>query len=168
MAAFVVLGALLVYDAVRIQDTRILLRMVRATRLVDVAASIDRVRAINPVIAIAGREAGGSGATLELPDGYSSLLAVEPDYFVGKATPTVNMDLMGAFLGGRVREVAFGPVLSAADAAAIESDPKAIALPMNVWALPGDANSPVVRMYTDPARLHVYVVPSGRFRGEAK
>lgn len=165
IVTYVVLAALLIVDIVQIERTNILVRQVRAHRLVDVAASIDRARAVFPVIAVAALEAGGDSAVLELPNGHETLLARRRDKFNGRKTYGLDMKLIGPFLGERIRETPYGAVLSSEDARAIESDPGVVSLPMDVWALPSADGAAAVRLYTDPTRIRVYIAPVGMFEG---
>lgn len=131
---------------------------VRAHRLVDVAASIGRARGVNPIIATAAVESGGEGVTLELPTGFGELLAREPDTFTRGVIPTINKGLIDPFLGGRVDEVEYDPVLTWTQTAALDSDPGLVEYPMDLWALPSPSGSPAVRLYTDPTRMRIYIL----------
>jgi len=166
--ALAVLTAVLMYDSFHMTKAGLQVVPIRAHRLVDVAASIGRERGVNPIIAVASREAGGERVVLELPVGYSALLARKPDSFTGRVTATLDKGLLDPFIGGRVREAEYDPILDAATAASLESGRDTIRLPMDVWALPAKAGVTRARLYTDPARLRIYVVPLGTFGGDVQ
>ena len=160
-AGYAIVCVVLLADIAHLGELRATPRIISAQRLVDVAAGIGRARAVNAVVATAAREAGGATVTLEVPEGHRELLAREADEFNGRATATLNTALMAPFIGGRVAVVAYDPVLDQATAAAIEADSASIALPMDVWLVQGTGSAATVRLYTDPARLHLYVLPPG-------
>lgn len=155
------LTVFLVIDIVTLPETRITVRWVRAHTLAEVAASIDRARAVNPVIAVAARRAGGDDTILELPENHRDLLAREPDRFHDRVTATLDRNLMLPFIGGRVEVASYDPVVSAEEAASVEEDSRSVELPMEVWALDVRGGTERVRLYTDPERLRVYLVPVG-------
>lgn len=156
-AALVLLSALLLIDVARAGTPRVYPARKQARTLLEIAELSGRVRAINPVIAIAAKEAGGPNTYLDVSEDYADLLSITPDNFNGKPTSTLNVGLMAPFIGGHVRKVDYDPILSQAKADQIESDPRAISLPRDVWALPGEREAQAVRVYTNPARTHIYV-----------
>ncbi len=168
LVVYAALAALLVYDIANPTDSGYQVIPVKAHRLVDVTASIGRARGVNPIIAVAARESGGSKTTLELPPGFGELLAREPDTFTRGVVPTINKGLIDPFLGGRVREADYDPVLDAAQAAAVDSDPASVELPMDVWFVSDTEGAQVVRLYTDPTRMRIYILPEGYAEGAGR
>lgn len=166
--AYLGLAALLATDLADFRHSGFQVEPMRAHRLVDVSAGIGRARGVNPIIAVAGRGVGGDDAELQLPVGCESLLARKQDSFTGKTVATINGGLISPFLGGRIRRVGYDAVLDSAAAASIESDPRVERLPMDVWALRTADATQTARLYTDPDRMHIYVVPAGHFRGAAR
>ncbi|MDP2182286.1 MAG: hypothetical protein Q8K99_06930 [Actinomycetota bacterium] len=158
---YVLLAGLLLIDVARAGTPRIYPPRKRAQTLLEIAEQSGRVRAINPVIAIAAREVGRPDVYLEIPEDYADLLAITPDNFDGKPTSTLNSGLMAPFIGGRVRKVPYDPVLSQAKTARLEADPTAITLPRDVWAVAGADDAAVVRLYVDTTRTRVYIAPIG-------
>ncbi|MBN2822709.1 MAG: hypothetical protein JXR33_05895 [Coriobacteriia bacterium] len=156
--AVLALSALLLFDSVFGDAADAFPQPMRATSIAEVAGAGSRARMINPVIASAVRDAAGDGALLEIPEGYQELLAVEPDVFGGKPQPTLDAALISPFLGGRVQVTSYDPVLSAAATRIVQSDPELIVLPRDVSALPVEDDDAVLRVYTDPTRIYVYIM----------
>jgi len=159
--AYALLSGLLLIDVMRFGEPRIYPPRKRAQSVFEIADQSGRVRAINPIIARGARMAGDPDVVLEVPEGYADLLAITPDNFAGRPVPTLNAGLMVPFIGGRVREAAYDPILSETQSTEIEDSPDAAALPRDVWVLTGFDDASVVRLYTDSQRMRVYVVPSG-------
>ncbi|MBN2848084.1 MAG: hypothetical protein JXP72_06500 [Coriobacteriia bacterium] len=165
LAAFAVLVVPLAMDVARHGALQPAPAPFVAQSLEEVAARIGRVRAINPIIVSAARAAVGDRATLQLPTEYRTLLALETDEFEGEQTITLNPGLMAPFIAGRVKTVAYDPILPREVAAAIERHERSVGFPMDVWALPGPAGAGLTaepaRLYTDPTRTRVYVLGPG-------
>lgn len=167
-AACVLLAGLLLIDVARAGTPRVYPPRKRAQTLLQIAEQSGRVRAINPVIALAAREAGGPDVRLEIPEDYADLLAITPDNFNGKPTSTLNSGLMAPFIGGRVTKVAYDPVLSETQAKGFEAAPTTLALPRDVFAIAGAGDASVVRLYVDPTRTRVYIAPADLAREVAE
>ncbi|MBE0477424.1 MAG: hypothetical protein IBX62_10035 [Coriobacteriia bacterium] len=123
---------------------------------------------MNPIIAVASSEAVGPEARLKLPVEHKELLARPADTFTGRTTATLNLGLIDPFLGGRVRVEDYDAVLTSAEVKALRADPRLVGLPMDVWALRAVGRGPVVRLYTDTARMGIFIVPDGELPGEGR
>ena len=166
--AYVGLAVFLLVDLMQPMKSGLQVAPFSAHRVADVAAGIGRARGVNAVIAVAAGEAAGDEVVLELPAGYRELLNRTPDSFTGRITATLDVGLLGPFIGGRVREADYDPILSSEAAKSIEASASVIRLPMDVWALPAVAGVGTARFYTDAAKIRIYVVPLGTFDGKSQ
>jgi hypothetical protein len=164
-AAYVVLALLLVSDFANYREAGLQVEPRQAYRLVDVAEGMGRVRAVNPVIGVAALEAGGPKAVLALPRRLRDALNREPDEFRETPQATLQTGLIAPIVADRVKFSDYESALTAEQAREIETHPDVIELPMDVWALPSSDGQREVRLYTDPDRLTIYVVPKDMFEG---